>query len=58
MRFKKGELNFYKDSTKLELQEIYKKFGDPDKHLEFFFEEYRYDYVERKWTKNVPDSNV
>jgi hypothetical protein len=51
MRYKKGEVAFYKESSPKELREYIKIFPDIEQRVDFFLEEYQYNYVKLVWHK-------
>lgn len=53
MRFRKGELNFYKGMTPKELKKYIQIFKANKKYVDYFIENYRYNYVKKVWIKNV-----
>ena len=51
MKFKKGELSFYKKHNPRELKKIYKQFPENRNMIEYFCKIYEYSWVQKKWTK-------
>lgn len=51
MKYRKGELTFYKSSTPKELKEIIKMDTENKKYVDQFLKEFKYNYVAKKWNK-------
>lgn len=51
MKFRKGELKFYKDSTPKELKDYIRANKDCKEYIEHFMELYTYNYVKKFWEK-------
>lgn len=51
IRYRKGELNFYKSSLPKELKDYVKNNPENKEYINNFLETYRYNYVSEKWVK-------
>lgn len=51
-RFRKGELDFYKGCTPKEIKKYLKQHPENKDYVERFLDNYRYDYVQKKWKNN------
>ena len=52
IRFRKGELNFYKSGTPKELKAYLKELPFLETFIEAFLNRYRYNYVQKEWVLN------
>lgn len=50
-RFKKGELALYQKHTPKEIKELKDKVLKDPKNITYFIQNYKYNYVTKKWTK-------
>jgi len=51
MRYRKGELTFYKGMSPQELQKYIKKFPKNKTYVQDFEQNYKYNYVLKRWRK-------
>ena len=51
MRYKKGELDFYKKHSPKELEEIYNAIPERQQAIMQFVETYNYNFVKQTWKK-------
>jgi len=51
MRFKKGELDFYKSHDPNEIEKIYNNNPNIQEHILFFVTNYKYNFVKKKWER-------
>ncbi len=51
LKYRKGELKFYKDSTPKELKKYLKDHPTNKKYVEKFLDTYIYNYVKKEWRK-------
>jgi hypothetical protein len=51
LRYRKGELNFYKSSLPKELKKYLRGHPENAKYVEQFLDEYEYNYVKKVWKK-------
>ena len=54
LKYRKGELNFYKSSLPKELKKYMKTHDKNVKYVEQFLDEYVFNYVKKSWKKKVP----
>lgn len=58
MKYRKGELAFYKSSLPKELKKYSGKFSENKEYLDLFLKEYEYNYVEKKWVKKAAHNTL
>lgn len=51
IKYRKGELAYYKSSIPKELKKYLKAHPDNKKYIEQFLEMYEFNYVKQKWVK-------
>ena len=51
IKYRKGELAYYKSSIPKELKKYLKAHPDNKKYIEQFLETYEFNYVKQKWVK-------
>lgn len=52
LKYRKGELVFYKSSLPKELRKYIKEHPESKEYIEQFLEEYDYNYSQKKWEKS------
>lgn len=58
MKYRKGELNFYKSSLPKELRKYAKQHPENQEFVDAFLSEYEYNFVQKKWTKKKPHNTL